>query len=76
MVAEMRISICLNIVLSILLVWTGYELLLAGTGWEQCLSRQPVLKSSPDVSKECVAWWFGGETNHEVARRRLCGVRK
>ena len=71
MVATMKFSIGLNIVLSMLLAWTGYELLLAGAGWEQCLS-----KPKPDVSKECVAWWFGGETNHEAARRRMCGVRK
>lgn len=66
----MKFSIGLNIVLSILLIWAVYELLLAGAGWEQCLS-----KPKPDISQQCVAWWFGG-TDHEAARRRLCGVRK
>ena len=43
-----------------------HDLLVAGSGWEQCLSK-------PDISQQCVTWWLG---DHEAARRRMCGVRK
>jgi hypothetical protein len=66
----MKFSIFLNVVLSALLVWAVHDLLVAGSGWEQCLSRP-----EPDISQQCVTWWFGG-TDHEAARRRMCGVRK
>lgn len=66
----MKLSITLNVVLSLLLVGAVQDLLMAGSGWEQCLS-----KPQPDISQQCVTWWFGG-TGHEAARRRMCGVRK
>lgn len=66
----MKFSIALNVVLALLLAWAVHDLLVAGSGWEQCLS-----KPQPDISQQCVTWWFGG-TDHEAVRRRMCGVRK